>query len=51
MTKRILQWLKKGEKDQIIKSTTTIIKLSLKYLLSEGNICIAEPNLEVLTLT
>ena len=42
----------KDKKDQIIKTTTTIIKLSLKHsLMSEGNTCIAEPNLEVLPLT
>ena len=34
------------------KRQKTIIKLSLKYsLMSEGNTCIAEPNLEVLSFT
>ena len=35
-----------------IKTTTPVIKCESKYsLLSEGNTCIAEPNLEVLPLT
>ena len=35
-----------------MKTTTTIIKMRLKdALISEGNTCIAEPNLVVLPLT
>ena len=42
----------KDKNDQIMKPTTTIMKLSLKYfLMSMGNTCIPEPNLEVLPLT
>ena len=42
----------KKRRSKIIKTTTTIIKLNLDYsLISEGNTCIAESNLEVLPLT
>ena len=35
-----------------MKTIATVIKLSLKYFpMSEGNTCIAKPNLEVLPLT
>ena len=38
-------------KTEIKATTTTVIKNELKYSsISEGNICIAEPNLEVLPL-
>ena len=43
---------KKRKKIKIIKTTTTVRKISLNYsLMSEGNTCIAEPNLEVLLTT
>ena len=43
---------KREKKDQIIKTTTSIIKLRLKYyLMSEDNTCIAEVKLEVLPLS
>ena len=37
---------------KIKKTTTTVMENDLKYTkISEGNTCIAKPNLEVLTLT
>ena len=50
---KVISEYKREKKSKIeIKTTTTVIKLSLKQsLILEGNNCIAEPNLEVLPLT
>ena len=49
-TERI-QNTKEKKWSKIIKTTTTVIRLSLKYfLMSEMNTCIGEPKLDVLPL-